>query len=127
MERFINKDIRDYKAKLFGPFTFREGVGILIIAIGAYGMFSLYRLMFPGSLEYGLTLSLFCAIGALPGVLYGFIKPYNMTIEVFLKVFVRENYINPRIRILETDDIFEEEEIQKPKGPFSTKEMPAYK
>lgn len=127
MERFINKDIRDYKAKLFGPFTFREGIGLVILAAGAYGMYSLYRIMFPGTLEFGLTLSLFCAIGALPGALYGFVKPYGMPIEVFLTVFVTENYINPRILVFESDDVFEVEDTEKPKGPFSTKEIPTYK
>ncbi len=127
MEVIIPKDIREYKAKLIANFTFRECVGLAIMAAGSYAMYGLYKVISP-SAAFDTMAGLFCFIGAAPGILYGFIKPYGMPIENFMKTVFVENFLCPSIRKYKTDPLFEKEKAENIKlGKMSTAEYPGYK
>lgn len=125
MKRNMNKNILGYQAKIIGAFSFREVIGIVMFVVGAWLMFLLYRLLFPFLTDYGLLAGCFLGLGALPGICFGFIRPYGLNFETYISVVFIEMYITPQILILQNDWEKEKDEISA-KGPFSTPECKAY-
>lgn len=91
MEIQITQDIRKYKTKDIGNFSFKEA-GFLAIGIGA------------GALVYKLTGNMENAIPPMLIVfVFGFFKPFGMSFPQFLKTVVKESFLTPRIYINESD------------------------
>lgn len=91
MEIQITQDIRKYKTKDIGNFSFKEA-GFIAVGIGA------------GFLTYKLTGNMESAV--LPMMLVfvvGFFKPFGMSFPQFLKTVVKESFLTPRIYINESD------------------------
>ena len=91
MEIQIAQDIRKYKTKDIGNFSFKEA-GFLALGCGA------------GFLTYKLTNNYETAL--IPTVLiiaFGFFKPFGMTIPQFLNTVLKETIFSPRVYINESD------------------------
>ena len=103
MEIQIGQDIRKYKAKDIGNFSFREAA---FLAVGVTAGYLTYKL--TGSYEEAI----------LPAgivLAFGFLKPYGMTFTQFIRTVVREK-ITPQCYINETDFVYDIEEIKAEYG-----------
>lgn len=113
MEIFINKDIRKYKVKDVGPFTLGQVGGLTVAAIMGYGVYYLEKHFLH--LEEINDLQIFSIlIAAMPGIAFGFIKPYGLSFYKFLKTVFFENFVNPKVRIYESDFDFSESLADQP-------------
>lgn len=100
MEINISQDIRKYKTKDIGNFSFKEA-GFLAIGFGV------------SFLTYKLTNSLEIAIFPFGIVAaFAFLKPYGMTCWQFLRTVGKEKFV-PRVLINETDYIYDMDELRK--------------
>lgn len=99
MEVPINQDIRKYKTKDIGNFSFKEA-GFIVIAIGA------------AFLTYKLNRSIEVAILPMMLILIiGFFKPFGMTFIQFMRTVVREQ-LTPRTYIWESDFEYDADEFE---------------
>lgn len=99
MEVPINQDIRKYKTKDIGNFSFKEA-GFIVIAIGA------------AFLTYKLNRSIEVAILPMMLILIiGFFKPFGMTFIQFMRTVVREQF-TPRTYIWESDFEYDADEFE---------------
>lgn len=99
MEIIVNQDIRKFKTKDIGNFSFKE-VAFLVAAAGlAYGTYYLQKniLMMESVSTFPCIL-----LAAIP-LLFGFFKPQGMSFMQFLKTVVKENMIDPKVYIWESD------------------------
>ena len=127
----IPKDITKYEAKLVGAFTGRQ-VACLIIA-AAVGV-PLFLIM----LHYNVNRSVAIfgvMIVMLPAVVMGWVKPYGMNFEHFVKTAFISNVLSPKRRkyvtknsyeyidALLTGKTFNDETIAKQTKLLSQKEM----
>lgn len=91
MEIYISRDIRKFKTKDIGNFSFKEA-GFIALGVGA------------GALTYKLTNMIEYAIPPLFVIIFiGFFKPYGMTCIQFFRTVVKEALLMPHIFINETD------------------------
>ena len=100
MEIQIGQDIRKYKTKDIGNFSFREAA---FLAAGAA----------VGYLTYKLSNSYETAV--IPAgiiLIFGFLKPYGMSFWQFIRTVVREK-ITPQCYINETDFVYDIEEVRE--------------
>lgn len=103
MEISISQDIRKYKTKDVGNFSFKEagylvlGAGVAIIA---------YKLL--DSLEAAIL-----PMGVVLGV--GFIKPYGMSFIQFIRTVGAEK-LSPSTYIHETDFVYDMDEVEQEYG-----------
>ena len=98
MEIPIAQDIRKYKTKGIGNFSFAEA-GFLALGFGA------------GFLTYKLTNDYETAI--LPAgliIAFGFFKPFGMSIPQFLNTVIKESMLTPRVYINESDFEYDTED-----------------
>ena len=93
IEAQIPKDIRKYESKLVGPFTLRQ---LICFLIGCACAFVGYKVIGPlVGQDSSITIAFFLAI---PGVAFGWIKPYGMALEKFLQTALISNFIAPKHR-----------------------------
>lgn len=90
MEIKISQDIRKYKTKDIGNFSFKEAG---FIATGVATGFLVYKL--TGSFELAVP-----PVGVI--MIFGFFKPYGMTAWQFIKTVLKESLL-PQCYINETD------------------------
>lgn len=109
MEIKISQDIRKFKTKDVGNFSFKEA-GYIAIAM-AVG-FAVYRL--TKKLEYAIPF-----VGVI--LIVGFFKPYGMSFVQFLRTVVRER-MTTQCYINETDFKYNYDEFEELYG----KEVAAY-
>lgn len=100
MEIPINQDIRRYKTKDIGGFSFKEA-GFIAIALGA--AFATYKLL--GSIEAAI-------IPMAIVLIVGFFKPFGMTFIQFLRTVGKEQ-LTPRTYIWETDYEYKPDEFDE--------------
>lgn len=101
----IPRDIREYDSKLVGPFTTRQTV---CLVVGGIAAFVTYKLL--GNTAFiGSDVRLFVSgLIALPALLLGWLKPYGMKLEDFLKSVLVSNFFSPKKRLYKTEnDCFE--------------------
>lgn len=98
MDIKITQDIRKYKTKDVGNFSFKEA-GFL--ALGATVGFLVYKL--TGSFEVAIFPAGFILI-------FGFFKPFGMTFWQFLRTVIKEN-LTTQIYINETDFKYDKSEF----------------
>ena len=103
MEILIGQDIRKYKTKDIGNFSFKEAA---FLAVGAAVGFLTYKL--TGSIELAIP-----PAGLI--LFFGFFKPYGMPAWDFLRTVGREK-LSTQCYINETDFVYDTEEIKKEYG-----------
>lgn len=94
----ITRELNDFAPKLIGPLTGRQCLCILCAALPCYFMYTQLRKYMPID-----VVGFFCIIPAAIAVAFGWIRPYGMKMEVYLRsVFVttvlapsKRKYRNP--------------------------------
>ena len=99
MEMPISQDIRRYKTKDIGNFSFKEAA---FIAAGAGAAFLTYNLS-NKSVEIAIIPMAIILV-------FGFLKPFGMTMVQFIRTVVLDK-ITPQCYINETDFEYDPEEI----------------
>lgn len=102
MEIRISQDIRKFKTKDIGNFSFREA-GFLVLGVGAGAL--TYKLA-GDSLELALIPTAIILI-------VGFFKPFGMSFIQFVRTVLKENLLTPKTYIWETDFEYDAEEFDK--------------
>jgi len=97
IEREIPKDIRKYESKFVGPFTLRQTICVVIAAVC-----SLLTYNTVGKLFIQDVRAFLCFVSAVPGVAFGWIKPYGMSLENFLQVVIITMFLAPTKRVYKT-------------------------
>ena len=100
MEINISQDIRKYKTKDVGNFSFKEA-GFLAIGFGL--SFLTYKL--SNSLEVAIFPFAIIAV-------FAFLKPYGMTFWQFLRTVGKEKLV-PAVLINETDFVYDTDKLKK--------------
>ena len=101
MEIQIGQDIRKYKTKDIGNFSFKEAAFLAVgVAVG-YGAYKL---------SGGIMEAAIFPAGII--MMFGFFKPYGMTCMQFIKTVLAEN-LTPQCYINETDFEYDEDEVKK--------------
>ena len=100
MEIKISQDIRKFKTRDIGSFSFKEAG---FIAVGAALGFMTYKL--SGSFEAALV-PLFVVVA------FGFFKPMGMSFWEFIRTVVRDKLVT-QVYINETDFVYEPDEFDE--------------
>lgn len=100
MEIKISKDMKKYKSKDIGIFTFKEAA---YIAVGCVAAYVTYK--FTGSFEIAM-------IPMAVILVFGFLKPFGMSFAKFFGILMAD-MSSPRTYINETDFIYEPEDYNK--------------
>ena len=101
MEVKINKEIRDYTEAIFFGLSLRHfGFSALggVIAIGLF--FFLHPYM---SME---MISWLCVLGALPCVIFGFVKYHGMTAEQFIWAWIKSEILMPKKLVFRSENLY---------------------
>lgn len=89
----INKDVGSYQAKFMGPFTMRQTVCVAIAAPVCWGIYFGLSPIFTTDIA-GFLMVIPAAIAAL----FGWIKPFGMPMERFLKSVFITMFLAPASR-----------------------------
>ena len=92
LEIKIPKEITKYEAKLIGPLTGRQTGCSVLGAIAAIATKFLVEQVYP---DFAVTA---CGIAAVPFILIGFIKVYEMPFEQFAIGYIKTHIISPQKR-----------------------------
>lgn len=98
----IPKDINKYEAKLIGPFSTRQAACFALAALITVPTFLGLSQALPRDL-----CMIICIILAMPFILVGWIKPYGMKFEQFMKTAFISNVLAPAKRLYMTDNMFD--------------------
>ena len=101
MEVQISQDIRKYKTKDIGNFSFKEAV---FVAVGLAAAFLTYKLAGDVSIAF-IPLAIVLIIG--------FFKPHGMTVFQYIRTVGREKILMPKTLIWETDFEYNVDEFEK--------------
>lgn len=103
MEVKINREIRSYTESMFFGLSMRQFF-FSVMAIGvAVGLYFLLRPHFGVE-----TVSWMCILGAVPFALLGFLNYHGMTAEKFLVVWIRSEFLEPKMLHFEANNIYYE-------------------
>lgn len=103
MEVMVTKDIRSFKQKDIGPFSFREAG---VIAIGAVSGLAIYKI--AGAKDIAI-------IVAVAILVLGFFRPKGMSCIEFIRTVFKES-VYPKILIDATDFELSEETLEEDFG-----------
>lgn len=93
IEVSILKDIRAYETKLIGPLSLRSTILAGVAGLGAYIAY------FVQNNLLGITpMSIFIAIGALPGAMFLVLKPCGLPLEKYIKSAFVDAVLAPKYR-----------------------------
>ena len=101
MEVRINKEVRNYQESLFFGLSLRQLLFALLavaVTVGVY--FGLRPVL--GNGEIGWV----CVLAAFPFALGGFFQYNGMTLERFLLVYIRSEFLFPRRLVFKSDNIY---------------------
>lgn len=98
----ITKEIGNYEPKFIGPFTLRQTI---CVAIAAPICYFLYKYLSP--IVTPDVAGFFCAIPGGIAALFGWIKPYGMHTEQFIRSVFINMAIAPSHRVYKTENQFE--------------------
>ena len=91
-------DPLQHEAKIFFGMTSRQCLCIVpSIILGGLA----FKLGYKLSLDLGIILCIICVI---PGVLFGWYKPYNLKFEDYIKLLYYNTYVSEPKRIYKTDN-----------------------
>lgn len=98
ISRKTQKDIGQYEPKFIGPFTGRQSA-----AVGIGGALCLAACYVLKQMDLdAMTMFMICAVIIIPFFVFGWIKPYGLKVEDFIKEYYQYHYISPHIRPYET-------------------------
>lgn len=103
----INTDLRKFKAKDIGNFTFKEA-GFLVAGLIIGG--GIFFLQSQGEGEINIPL---CIIPAIIVILFGFLKPFGMEMKDFMGTIFLEMFLYPKVLKWDSDYVHEEDEAKK--------------
>ena len=98
MEIIVNQDIRKFKTKDIGNFSFKECLFLVAAAALGYGGYAIQIYLGLDTIDR-LPIILLASIP----LLFGFFKPQGMTFMEFLKTVGKESFIDPKIYVWESD------------------------
>lgn len=98
ISRKTQKDIGQYEPKFIGPFTGRQSAAV---GIGGALCFATCYVLKQMNLD-AMTMFMICALIIIPFFVFGWIKPYGLKVEDFIKEYYHYHYISPHIRPYET-------------------------
>lgn len=99
MEIILNQDIRKFKTKDIGNFSFKEVGFIAAAAVLGYGVYYIEKKVL---MMENLNVAPIVLVAMIP-LIIGFFKPQGMTFWQFLNTVVKENMVEPKIYIWESD------------------------
>lgn len=98
----IPKEVTKYEAKLVGPFTARQCVALLIfVPLIAFCYINLSKVV-----NSTVALYVCVPIGGV-GAVFGWIKPYGLTVEKYLKSMFINSFIAPSVRLYKTENYYD--------------------
>ncbi len=105
MELKFSSDIRKFKTKDVGAFSFKEAGFIALAGASALGMWWLQKSM-------GTTPQVALCV-PIPAIILaiGFVKPFGMTFIQFLRTVFLEWFIEPKVYIWESDYVYDLDEL----------------
>lgn len=98
----IPRDIRRYESKFIGPFTTRQAIFFAIAAGLVLLIFNSFKDYLNNDLLFGI-----CFFAATPAILFGFLKPYGMTLEKFLRTAFICNILAPKNRLYRSEIMYD--------------------
>ena len=111
----IPKDIRKYEAKLVGPLSTRQTICAIIASIVAVILYLSLDFL-PSDAKYFVIF-----VGAVPIMLFGWVKPFGMHLEEFLQAAFVSNILSPKYRLYKVNNPY-----LQPKKPKTKKELKKY-
>lgn len=90
----VLKDIRAYKTKVVGPLSTRELFCALFAVGGAYAAYFVQTSLLGMEEMNGFVTML----AALPGAAFGWVRPYGLNFEVYLKAVFIDSVLAPTVR-----------------------------
>ena len=100
----IPKDIRSYESHIVAGLTARN---CICLGIGAFFCYLSYiHIMVPNHISINDGVPMWVAIMIIP-FLFGFVKPYSMPFEKFLRIVVITSIIAPHRRLYHTVNTFD--------------------
>lgn len=101
MDIYINKDIGSFKTPFIGPFTFRQTI---CIALAAPVCWMIYHYLSPF-----ISPDAAGCLVAIPAALawaFGWLKPYGMSTERYIKSIFITTILAPSVRLYKTEDLY---------------------
>lgn len=98
----IPKEVTKYEAKLVGPFTARQCITLLIVV----PVIALIYINASKVMNSTISAYLCIPVGGI-GALFGWVKPYGLTFEKFLKSVFINSFIAPSERLYRTDNYYD--------------------
>lgn len=103
----IPADIKEYEPKVLGPFSSRQIIGIIGIAVTSIVGYNILNLVFDNGLRFLIPLFL-----DLPWVLFAYYKPYGMKFEDYFKSQLYTTIIPPKRRLYKVENLYQQIEDQ---------------
>lgn len=97
----IPKELDHYEAKFIGPFTLRQAVCLVCALPAGIIIFNLTKTHVGTE-----TAGFFCLVPAIAAYLFGWLKPYGMKFEVFLRSVFISSVLAPSKRKYKTVNYF---------------------
>ena len=107
MEIKINKEIKDFNETMFFGLSVRQFIFAILACAAAVGIYFGCRPFFGTEL-----LSWFCMIGAVPFIIFGFVRYNGMPAEKIIKAWIRSEILMPRYLLFKGKIGEEEKEEQ---------------
>lgn len=98
----IPKEVTKFEPKLIGPFTVRQSVVLLIIV----PIISIIYMQLSKQLDSTICAYLCVPIAAI-GALFGWIKPYGLPFEKYLKSVFIGSVLAPAVRVYKTENYYD--------------------
>ena len=99
-------DPMQHQPKIFLGLTRRQCLCLVPgVAIGAVMFYLVQKKI--GSIDMAFIC---CALALAPFILFGYVRPYNMPFEKYLKLMIQNRFINSSKRIFKTEAMIAEEE-----------------
>ena len=89
----ITRELGDFSPKLVGPFTARQFLCILCGVVPCYLMYTKLKPYLPID-----VIGFFCIIPAGFAVAFGWLKPYGMKMEVYMRSIFITRFLAPSLR-----------------------------
>lgn len=114
MEIVVNQDIRKFKTKDIGNFSFVE-VGWLLVALGlGYGVY-LFQKLYLEVPSDDISFAPCVAVAAIPLAL-GFLKPQGMSCMKYISTVMKEKMLSPQTYIWQSDFVYDMDEFEQTYG-----------
>lgn len=107
MEIKINKEIKDFNETMFFGLSVRQFIFAILACAAAVGIYFGCRPFFGTEI-----LSWLCMMGAVPFIIFGFVKYNGMPAEKVIKAWIRSEIMMPRY-LLFKGEIGEDEEVKE--------------